>query len=145
MNGYSSYNRGMGAGAGLGGAFLGFVGGMVVWAMFGDRIKQRLNENKAYQEMKAQIMDKASSMKDMTESRYNQLVDEVSGMYAKTKGIQQNELNDLVSDLKIHWARIKDRWNEPPRNNTTGTPGVGTGTKIAGSEPSIDDGYNFRS
>ncbi|MBX4187517.1 MAG: hypothetical protein KW793_00050 [Candidatus Doudnabacteria bacterium] len=135
MNTYSM-NRGV-SGSGIGGALLGFVGGVVVWALFGDRIKQKVNQSRAYQEMKAEVMDKVSSVKEMSQTRYNQIVDEVSAVYSKAKGIRQNELNDLVSDLKFHWARIKDRWNEPPSNNNT------TGTRIAGSDPNINDGFNF--
>lgn len=140
MNGYySTSNRGMAGASGLGGVLLGMVGGMVVWALFGDKIRQRVNQSRAYQDMKSEVMNRVGSVKGMTQARYNQIVDEVSGMYGKAKGIQQNELNDLVSDLKFHWARIKDRWKEPPSNNQNNS-----GTQIAGSDQNINDGFNFR-
>jgi hypothetical protein len=108
---------------------------MVVWAMFGDKIKQRVNENRSYQEMKSQIMGKLESAKEMTEAKYFQIVDEVSSTYSKAKGISQHELSDMVSDLKFHWARIKDRWNEPPSNNTG---------KIAGSDNNLSGRTDYR-
>jgi hypothetical protein len=130
MNGYYNESKGLGLGV------LGFLSGMVVWALFGDKIKQKVNESRAYQEMKAEIMEKANSVRNMTETQYHKIVDEVSATYAKANNIRHNEIRDLVSDLKFHWARIKDRWNEPPRSNT--------GITSADSDPNISDGFNFR-
>ncbi|HYC79509.1 MAG TPA: hypothetical protein VEC17_00610 [Candidatus Binatia bacterium] len=108
MTSYTTTNRAVGS------AFLAFLGGAVVWAVFGDRIKEKLNQNETYRELKDKVMSRVNQLSDMTESRYHQIVDETSGMYAKAKGISQNELQDMVNDLKFHWAKIKDRWNQQP-------------------------------
>ncbi len=107
MNGYTTTNRS------IGNSLLAFVGGMVVWALFGDRIKDKVGSNKTFQELRSKVMDQANKVTDMTESRYNQIVDEVSATYSKAKGISQNELQDLIADLKLHWLKIKDRWKNP--------------------------------
>jgi hypothetical protein len=116
MNGYISSNRS------AGNTLLAFLGGMVVWAVFGDRIKAKVNENKTYQELKDRVMNKVDTLSEMTEDKYYQIVDEVSSGYSKAKGISQNELLDLISDLRMHWAKIKDRWNQPPPQKLAGTP-----------------------
>ncbi len=137
MSAYSA-----GRGMGWGGAVLGFVGGMVVWALFGEKIKKKVNESKAYQEMKSQVLDRTNAFRDMTQTRYNQIVDEVSSAYGKAKGISQNELQDMVSDLKFHWARIKDRWKDPPSSNIA--TGAGSTGSLSDSEPKLDDSFDFR-
>jgi hypothetical protein len=108
INMYHSHSNGVGK------LLLGFVGGAIVWALFGDKIKQKANENQTFQDMKSQVMDKVERYKDLTQTKYNQVVDEISETYAKAKGISNHELRDLASDLKLHWAKIKHRWNEPP-------------------------------
>ncbi len=77
----------------LGPSILAFIAGMAVWAIFGKKIQ----ESKVAEEAK---------------DSYDQMVDEVTGKYAKAKGISKNELTDLVDELKVHWNKIKRAWDE---------------------------------
>jgi hypothetical protein len=114
MTSYTTTNRAMGN------ALLAFIGGAVLWAVFGNRVKERLSHNQTYAEMKDRVMNKVNQLSDMTETRYHQIVDEIGSTYSKTKDISDNELKDVIRDLKFHWARIKDRWNNPPTSKIAG-------------------------
>jgi uncharacterized protein YpuA (DUF1002 family) len=96
-----------------GSSLLAFVGGMIAWAVFGPKIKQRLNQSHAWQELKAEIDEEVSKVRDLTEDRYHQIVDTVSDRYSRLNKISKHEISDLVDDLKKHWNKIKEAWNEP--------------------------------
>ncbi len=96
----------------IGVSLLAFVAGAVVWSVFGNRIKRKLEDSKDFQDLKKQVMDQASQITDITKERYDQIVEEVVNNYSKVRRISQNELMDLVADLKTHWMRMKRAWNE---------------------------------
>src|SRR3989338_2819536 len=82
-----------------------FVGGAIVWALFGEKIKSRVSESKLWQDMKREVTDEALRIKNLTQDGYNRIVDEVADKYSRVKGISRHELTDLVDDLKVHWDR----------------------------------------
>jgi hypothetical protein len=95
----------------LGTGILAFIAGAAIWAIFGNRVKEKVSQSGKYQDLKREVYDKASQVTDITQEKYDAIVDEVSTKYAQAKGISQNELRDLVDDLKWHWKRIKSSWN----------------------------------
>lgn len=97
----------------FGAGVFAFIGGMVAWAFFGPKIKQRLNRSTAWNELKAEITDELGKAKDVTQSRYEQVVDEVASRYARLKNISNHELQDLIRDLKMHWSKIKSALSKP--------------------------------
>lgn len=103
-------------GSGFTNAILAFVGGAVAWAIFGPKIKQRMNENQEWQNFKLEVDNRVSEVRDMTREQYDRIVDEVSDKYSKVKGIRQNEMREMANDLKKHWHKIKQAWNAPPPN-----------------------------
>jgi len=96
----------------LGVGLLAFVAGAVAWALMGNKATDEVNRNPDFRSLKKRVAKKASEISDLTREKYDAIVDEVSGDYAKLKGISENELVDLVDDLKMHWSRMKDAWNE---------------------------------
>jgi hypothetical protein len=94
----------------VGASILAFLAGAAVWAIFGNRTKEKIANNPRFQELKEQVYDRTSQVSDLTREKYEQMVDEVADKYAKAKGISQNELIDLVDDLKMHWGRISKAW-----------------------------------
>src|SRR4051812_44839092 len=95
----------------LGAGVIAFLAGVAVWAVFGKKLKDKVNQSQDFRDLKKQVYDKASQITDITQDKYNQVVDEVSSKYAQVKGISQNELRDLTDDLKWHWRRIKSSWD----------------------------------
>lgn len=57
--------------------------------------------------LKADVMDKMETMKDVSESTYDKAVTEIAEKYAQMKDIDQEELAHLVKRLKSHWKDIK--------------------------------------
>ncbi len=90
---------------------LAFIAGAAVWALIGPKVKEKIQENSDFQDMKRDVMNKIRGMGDVTREKYDSVVDEVAANYGKLRGISQNELRDLAADLKFHWYRIKDAWN----------------------------------
>src|SRR5581483_7023465 len=91
----------------FGAGLVGFLVGAAAWAMFGDSVKRKFDESSEFQDLKKQVYDRASQISDITQDKYNQIVDEITDKYAQAKGISSNELKDLVNDLRWHWRRIK--------------------------------------
>lgn len=94
-----------------GASFIAFVVGAAAWAIFGKKAQKKLEKNPEFKEIRDQVYDKASRVSELTREKYDQIVDEVSDKYAAAKGISKHEMVDLVEDLKMHWRRIKDAWN----------------------------------
>ncbi len=94
----------------LSASILAFLAGAAAWAIFGNRVKEKMSNNPRFQELKQQVYSRTSEISDLTREKYDQVVDEVADKYAKAKGISQNELIDLVDDLKMHWGRISNAW-----------------------------------
>lgn len=118
MNGYSRTHSGSTLGTGI----LAFLGGVVVWALWGDKISRKVKENQDFQWLKGEIENRAFKVRDLTKEKYDQIVDEVSENYSKIKGITNHELKDVVDDLKTHWHRIKLAWKDDSKHDNDNKP-----------------------
>jgi hypothetical protein len=78
-----------------------FLAGLVLGAIAAPIVKKKMSES-----------NKWKNIKDSGQGIYEQMVDEVTDKYARAKGISKHELVDLADDLKMHWGRIKQAWNE---------------------------------
>lgn len=96
----------------LGAGLIAFVAGAAVWAIFGKRIQEKVKDNPHLRELRRQISEQASKVSEMTQEKYDSLVDEAVNAYAQAKGISKNELRDLISDLKWHGKKIVRSWKE---------------------------------
>ena len=96
----------------MGTGILAFLVGALVWALWGDRITKKVRESKDFQRLKSEIERKAYKVRDLTKEKYEQIVDDATANYAKIKDIASDELDDINSDLKSHWNRIKAAWRE---------------------------------
>jgi methyl coenzyme M reductase gamma subunit len=89
-----------------------FLTGLTLGAILSPILKMKFYNSDRWQMAKDRIKEKYDRGVDAGQSIYEQMVDEVTDKYAKTKGISRNELTDLVDDLKMHWGRIREAWNE---------------------------------
>ena len=53
--------------------------------------------------MKGEIIEKFEKAENVTESMYQNIVDQVSARYAKLKDVDQVELKAMVGDIRKHW------------------------------------------
>ena len=94
-----------------GNMLLAFAAGAVAWALFGEKFKRKLAKNEELEELKSEAVRKFEYAKDYSQDAYDRVAEEVARNYGKLKGISENELVDLINDLKTHWKRIKRAWN----------------------------------
>lgn len=93
----------------IGTGIAAFILGAAAWAFFNESYKGNFSRADMGR-LKRQVYEKASEISDITQDKYNEIVDEVANKYAQAKGISQNELHDLIADLQWHWRRIKSSW-----------------------------------
>jgi hypothetical protein len=62
--------------------------------------------------MKGEVLERVENMREVTEDKYNQVIDEVKAHYAGLKNINRDELDEVVDDLKLHWESVKDKFLE---------------------------------
>ncbi|MDX1536030.1 MAG: YtxH domain-containing protein [Candidatus Spechtbacterales bacterium] len=95
---------------GLGAGLLGAVAGALAsWFLFGTE-KGEETRNKAKKladDAKKEIEKRVDEAEDLTEKKYNEIIDEVSEKYENVKNIDKKELEEMVSDMRDHWERIK--------------------------------------
>lgn len=96
----------------LGVGILAFMAGALAWSVLGKPVREELDENDDFKNLKKLVTKKVLKISDLTQEKYDQIVDEVTDKYGRARDISQNELQDLADDLKVHWNRIKRAWNE---------------------------------
>lgn len=80
---------------------------VAAYVLFGPEGKKNRKKIKGWAvKMKGEIIEKFEDMKEVTEPMYHKVVDEISSKYAKAKGISQEEINEVVGDLKKHWKTL---------------------------------------
>lgn len=58
------------------------------------------------EDMKGEVVEKIKDMQDLTQEKYNQIIDEVKPKYEKLKDVSAEEINTFVEELKSHWTKI---------------------------------------
>ncbi len=62
--------------------------------------------------MKGDVLEKIEDAKEVTEEKYNQIVDEVALKYRAAKNIDMGELASVVDELRGHWEAIKKQFQD---------------------------------
>jgi hypothetical protein len=57
--------------------------------------------------MKGEIIEEFEKAKELTEPVYHNIVDKVKAKYEKIKGMDAQELEAVVSEIKKHWKGIQ--------------------------------------
>jgi hypothetical protein len=60
--------------------------------------------------MKGEVLERVEDAREITEEKYNTIIDEVRAHYAGIKNIDRTELDEVVDDLKIHWENVKENF-----------------------------------
>jgi hypothetical protein len=56
--------------------------------------------------MKADVIEKLESARDMSETAYHQIIDSIADEYKKKAKVGHEEIQSLATDLKKHWKVI---------------------------------------
>ena len=101
------------------GGFLaaGIIGGLIGAAMgilFAPKSGKETRKSlmRWAQQMSEEVESQVKDAKEMTQDKYEKIVDMVTDKYRKAQDIKESELDDFAKDLKKRWSRIKDQWNE---------------------------------
>lgn len=62
--------------------------------------------------VKGEVMDKMEDMKDVSEEKYNKLIETTVTKYSKSKKVGKKEAEALKKDLLKHWKNIKRELKE---------------------------------
>lgn len=68
--------------------------------------KLRKKVSRWAEDMKEDVAGRLKDAQDLTQEKYNEIIDEVKPKYEKLKDVSTSELNDFVSELKSHWKKI---------------------------------------
>jgi hypothetical protein len=77
------------------------------YLMFGPNAKKNRKTVKGWAvKMKGEIIEKFENAKELSQSAYENAVDEVKNKYSKFKNVEKSELDAIVRDAKKHWKAI---------------------------------------
>ena len=68
--------------------------------------KLRKKVSKWATDMREDVAGRLKDAQDLTQEKYNQIIDEVKPKYEALKDVSTSELNDFVDELKSHWNKI---------------------------------------
>lgn len=57
--------------------------------------------------MRADVLDEIEQIKDLTQERYNEIVDRVSEKYQRLENVGNREISRLKDDLRQAWFDVK--------------------------------------
>lgn len=81
--------------------------GVAAYLLFGkDGKKNRKIVRGWAVKMKGEIIEKFEKAENLTETVYHNVVDQVSARYAKMKDVDQEELKELITDIRKHWKNM---------------------------------------
>jgi len=68
--------------------------------------KKRCKAGQWADKMREEVMREAQKTKDLTEEKFNKIVDGIKPQYEAMKDVGAGELSDLIDELRSHWKTI---------------------------------------
>jgi len=93
------------------GALTGFIAGLLLAPKSGRSLRQDMRTY--YFEMKDQILENLSQIKDITKETYENVVNSVVKGYEEAKLVTSGEAAQIRAELKSGYSRIKTILREP--------------------------------
>lgn len=83
---------------------------LAAYVLFGPDAKKNRKKIKGWAvKMKGEIIEKLEETKEVTEPVYHEIVDKIKDKYAKIKGIDQGDIEEVTKEVKKYWkSMIKD-------------------------------------
>lgn len=96
-------------GIGLGIAALAATAAGAYYLYGSDKAAKNRTQVKSWMlRMKAEVMDQVENMKDVSQEKYDEIIEKVSDKYAAIKDIDRDELKALAGRMKSHWKDIQE-------------------------------------
>ncbi|MBU4129132.1 YtxH domain-containing protein [Patescibacteria group bacterium] len=90
--------------AGILGIVAGAIAGVLLTPKAGKALRKDLK--KVYLKISQEVVKDAKKMKNLTQEGYEELVDKISDVYRKAKKVKDEDLEEIVKDLKKRWSEI---------------------------------------
>jgi len=94
--------------------FSAFVAGIITTALvggylyFGPNARKNRRKTEAWMlRAKADLMEKTEDIKDMTQERYEKIVDEISGKYGAMKEVGVDKAERFAGEVRGRWNSLK--------------------------------------
>ncbi|MFH0987599.1 MAG: YtxH domain-containing protein [Patescibacteria group bacterium] len=100
-------NKGVGKKIAFGviaGTIIGIITGILLAPKKGSEIRKDLKKNA--EKIKKEVAKKVAKARELTKEKYEQIVGEVSGFHKRVKKIKDEDLKEIVDDLKSRWSDI---------------------------------------
>lgn len=91
-------------GVALAGAAVGLAGGYFIYGK--EAAKRRAAVRGWMLKAKGEILEKLEQAGEISEEKYNAIIDSVAKQYARLQSIDQKELGQMIRQLKSHWKAI---------------------------------------
>ena len=82
----------------------GFVAGVIATTMCSR--KMRHSSCQWADEMRGEVKRQVLEAKDITQEKYNQIIDGIRPKYEAMKNVGTKEMKDIIDELKSHWQNI---------------------------------------
>lgn len=80
------------------------------YLLFGPNGKKNKKTIKGWTvKMKGEIIEEFEKAKELTEPVYHNIVDKIKAKYSKIKGMDAQELEAVVNEIKKHWKGIQNQ------------------------------------
>ena len=67
---------------------------------------------------KGEVLEQMEKMKDVSQDKYNTVVDRVGDKYKNVKNVDPDEVAQMVKELKGHWSSIMSQIQGKPKKAT---------------------------
>jgi gas vesicle protein len=96
--------------AGIFGVIVGAIAGIFLSPKSGKQNQADLK--KWMSDTQAEIYNRAKEAQDITQEKFDEIVDQVAQKREAIKDIKEEEWDSFVKDMKKHWNRVKNTWEE---------------------------------
>jgi gas vesicle protein len=96
--------------AGIFGVIVGAIAGIFLSPKSGKQNQE--NFKKWMSDTQAEIYSRAKGAQDITQEKFDEIVDQVAQKREAIKDIKEEEWDSFVKDMKKHWNRVKNTWEE---------------------------------
>ena len=100
----------MGAGKKIAAAVvLGTIAGAIAGVLLAPKSgkETRANAKKFADDFKKNVAKETAKMSKITQKKYNEIVDMLAKDYEMAKKFKENELDDLIKDVKSRWKQVQ--------------------------------------
>ncbi len=99
----------------LTGVIAGIVTGILIAPKKGketrEELKKRIEKNKFAKE----VANRLKKVGEVTKEKYNDVVDEVSDIYRRAKRVKDEDLKEIVEEIKGRWPEIAKKLKTPTK------------------------------